>query len=175
MADRATDEVPEATTRHEREEPAADVSEPPAKAPFPEFPYHPDPRSTGFVAEPEASCQACGEARGYIYTGPVYAAEELDQAFCPWCIADGTAAAKFDADFTDIGVGVPDDVPAEVTEQIAHRTPGFSGWQQEHWLYHCGDGAAFLGRAGGGELEPYPEAIDFLRHEHDEDDWPRLQ
>jgi uncharacterized protein CbrC (UPF0167 family) len=67
---------------------------------------------------------------------------------------------------------VPDDVPVEVTEQIARRTPGFSGWQQEHWLYHCGDGAAFLGVVGRKELEPYPDAIEVLRHEHDEYNWP---
>jgi len=145
-------------------------TEPPADSPLPEFPYHPDPRGTGFVVESEARCRACGAVRGYIYIGPVYAAEELDEALCPWCIADGTAAAKFDAEFTDTGWGVPDDVPREVTEQIARRTPGFSGWQQEHWLYHCGDGAAFLGRAGRNELEAHPDALDVLRHEHD--DWP---
>jgi uncharacterized protein CbrC (UPF0167 family) len=47
-------------------------------------------------------------------------------------------------------------------------TPGFNGWQQEHWLYHCGDGAEFLGRAGRAELEPFPDAIEAVR-EHIED------
>ena len=45
------------------------------------------------------------------------------------------------------------------------RTPGFSGWQQEHWLYHCGDGAAFLGAAGWPELEKHPDALDKVREE----------
>src|SRR5436189_49864 len=119
-------------------------------APFPEFPYHPDPRKTGFVGESDAVCLVCNERRGYIYSGPVYAIEELLDAFCPWCIADGAAAETFDAHFTDVALGVPPDVPGAVTMEIARRTPGFSGWQQEHWLYHCGDGAAFLGRAGRG-------------------------
>ncbi|WP_199753281.1 CbrC family protein [Actinoplanes sp. ATCC 53533] len=48
------------------------------------------------------------------------------------------------ADFSD-AVDVPDDVPAHVIEEITRRAPGFRGWQQESWLYHCGDGAAFLG------------------------------
>jgi uncharacterized protein CbrC (UPF0167 family) len=52
-----------------------------------------------------------------------------------------------------------------VTETLAQRTPGFSGWQQEHWLYHCNDEAAFLGRAGSDELKPYPDAIETLRRE----------
>ena len=30
-------------------------------------------------------------------------------------------------------------------DEITQRTPGFTGHQQEHWLYHCGDGAAFIG------------------------------
>jgi uncharacterized protein len=136
---------------------------------FPDFPYHPDPRGTGSVSDSDARCRACGCARGFIYTGPVYAVDELDEAFCPWCIADGTAAATFDAEFTDVGVGVPDDVPPAVVGEIARRTPGFSGWQQEHWLFHCGDGAAFLGRVGSAELELYPDAIDVLREEHDEE------
>jgi uncharacterized protein CbrC (UPF0167 family) len=49
----------------------------------------------------------------------------------------------------------PTDVPREVLEQIARRTPGFSGWQQEHWLYHCGDGAAFEGADDDGDEAAY--------------------
>ena len=112
---------------------------------LPDFPYHPDPRASGAVVESDARCLACGAVRGYVYAGPVFAAEEPAGAICPWCIGDRAAAEKFDAEFTDVGSHAPDDVPREVLEQIARRTPGFSGWQQEHWLYHCGDGAAFEG------------------------------
>ena len=145
----------------------------PPDEPFPDFPYHPDPQATGSVESSEAHCVCCGHARGLIYTGPVYCArDDLDDALCPWCIADGRAAARFDAEFTDIGSGVPDDVPPEVTDEVSTRTPGFSGWQQEHWLYHCGDAAAFLGRAGRQELEPHPEALEALRAEQAEVDAP---
>ncbi|HEY1370578.1 MAG TPA: CbrC family protein [Gaiellaceae bacterium] len=142
---------------------------------FPEFPYHPDPRATGFVRESDRVCRACGDARGYVYTGPVFAVEELRDELCPWCIADGTAAAAFDAQFTDVDDDVPGDVPPEAVDRIARRTPGFSGWQQEHWLYHCGDGAAFLGLAGAKELEPHPDAIDALRRELDDYGWSQQQ
>ena len=37
-------------------------------------------------------------------------------------------------------------MPGRALDEIAERTPGFSGHQQEHWLYHCADGAAFVGR-----------------------------
>ena len=133
--------------------------------PLPEFPYHPDPVATGFVEKSDAICVSCGRARGFVYTGPVYAVEELIDSLCPWCIGDGSAATRFDAMFTD-DVPVPDDVPGDVVKTITKRTPGFSGWQQEHWLYHCGDGAAFLGRAGWLELESRPDALEALRQEH---------
>lgn len=73
--------------------------------------------------------------------GPVYSAVADDPIICPWCIADGSAARMLQAEFTDAGSGVPDEVPIEVVDEISHRTPGFSGWQQEHWLYHCDDAA----------------------------------
>ena len=74
-----------------------------------------------------------------------------------------------------MGADVPDDVPTRVRLQIAHRTPGFTAWQEPHWLYHCDDGAEFLGVVGRAELEPYPEALDMLRHENDRHGWPAEQ
>jgi uncharacterized protein CbrC (UPF0167 family) len=113
--------------------------------PLPTFRYHPDPVGTGSVIASDAACACCGVHRGFIYTGPVYAVDELDDALCPWCIADGSAAARFDASFTDVGVDVPADVPADVPDEVARHTPSFSSWQQDHWLYHCADACAFIG------------------------------
>ncbi|MCU1389823.1 MAG: hypothetical protein JWL72_3161, partial [Ilumatobacteraceae bacterium] len=48
------------------------------------------------------------------------------------------------------------------------RTPGFDGWQQEHWLYHCGDATAFLGRVGYRELEQIPDALNTLLDDDDQ-------
>lgn len=115
---------------------------------LPHFRYHPDPVATGSVQGSAAECAVCGRARGWAYAGPVYAGEELDGEICPWCIADGSAAAQLEAEFTDTGWGAPDDVPQPVCQEIAQRTPGFAAWQQEHWLYHCGDGCAYLARWG---------------------------
>lgn len=116
-------------------------------------------------------CVACGRARGWVYDGPVYARESgLRQRICPWCIADGSAAATYDALFTD-DHGAPPTVPMDIVEQVTRRTPGFAGWQQERWLYHCNDGCAFLGRAGYGDLQRRPDALDALRHEHDGLGW----
>jgi hypothetical protein len=124
-----------------------EIAEPIEPAPpFPEFPYHPDPRKTGSVVPSHARCAVCGHVYGLAYVGPVFLARgELDGALCPWCIADGSAAARLGVEFTDVGDDVPPNVPGKVLDVITQRTPGFSGWQQEHWLYHCGDGAAFTG------------------------------
>jgi uncharacterized protein CbrC (UPF0167 family) len=124
--------------------------------PLPTFKYHPDPIGTGSVVPSAAACRNCGRIRGHVYAGPVYAVEDLDEALCPWCIADGSAAERFAAEFTD-AAGIGDggrwgNVPEAVVEEVAQRTPGFAGWQQERWWAHCGDAAAFLGRAGHRDL-----------------------
>ncbi len=125
---------------------------------LPSFKYHPDPIATGGLVASDTVCCCCGEARGYIYTGPAYAVEDYDQCICPWCIADGSAHEKLGVSFTDEngigGYGQWEAVPASVIEEVAYRTPGFSSWQQEQWWTHCGDAAEFLGtrrskRAGG--------------------------
>jgi uncharacterized protein CbrC (UPF0167 family) len=142
---------------------------------LPTFRYHPDPIAAGSVNESMTTCRACGLARGAIYTGPVFSTAEIGDEICPWCVADGTAAARFEAEFTDTSWGVPNDVPDEVRVEIATRTPGFVGWQQSRWLYHCADGAAFLGPAGFDELRSHSDAIDMLLHENDEFGWTAEQ
>jgi uncharacterized protein len=145
---------------------------------LPTFKYHPDPIATGSIKKSDTECACCARQRGYIYVGPVFSVHELSECICPWCIADGSAHEKFDAEFTDAaGVGgystVPG-VPNAVIEEVAFRTPGFSGWQQEHWLACCSDAAAFVGPAGRAELEQqWPDAISSIHQEcgMDDRDW----
>jgi|1185.fasta_scaffold126200_1 uncharacterized protein CbrC (UPF0167 family) len=120
---------------------------------LPAFRYHPDPLGTGSVVVSSSACPCCARNRGYAYAGPIYAVEELED-LCPWCIAAGAAAKMFDARFTDAGWDAPDDVPAEVLNEIEQRTPGFPGWQQERWMYHCRDGMAFIGLVDGAAPRP---------------------
>ena len=70
----------------------------------------------------------CGEARGYVYAGPVYSESEDEPAVCPWCIADGSAHAKLGAKFTDYEA-FEEGVPEAAQKEIAERTPGFAAWQ----------------------------------------------
>ena len=123
---------------------------------LPTFRFHPDPISTSSIAPSDAQCVCCNRSRGYVYVGPVYAEDEYDSCVCPWCIADGSAHERLGASLHDeasIGGGEWDNVPASSIEEIAYRTPGFAGWQQEQWWSHCGEAACYLGRAGCAELQ----------------------
>jgi uncharacterized protein CbrC (UPF0167 family) len=119
---------------------------------MPIFRYHPDPNRSGSVVESTAACNCCGQKRGFIYVGPVYAeADDLDEAICPWCIADGSAAAKFDAYFTNVGE-IVGQVPQPVQEEVEKRTPGYITLQEGEWRACCGDAAAFIMRATEQDL-----------------------
>jgi uncharacterized protein CbrC (UPF0167 family) len=129
---------------------------------LPVFRYHPSPVRTGSVVQQPIRCVACNRDRGYAYVGPTYSVEEIDEgSLCPWCIADGSAATKFDAEFADGHslAGLADDVVTVVTA----RTPGYSSWQQDVWQVHCDDACAFLDRVGRTELEQLPpEAMEAM-------------
>jgi uncharacterized protein len=119
---------------------------------LPSFTYHPDPLASGSVTPSDTTCRCCGQARGYVYTGPVYSEQDdLDDALCPWCIADGQAARKFDAAFVD-SEAFAADLPDKVMDEICLRTPGYSSWQQEVWPVCCDDATQFLRPTGIQEI-----------------------
>lgn len=125
---------------------------------LPHFKYHPDPVATGAVAPSDVICGCCGLARGAIYTGVPYVdrADDDDIVFCPWCIADGSAAARFGASFVSHCEGELEE-PAQT--ELFERTPGYESWQGETWLCHCGDACAFLGEMTGERFAALPDAV----------------
>jgi uncharacterized protein CbrC (UPF0167 family) len=164
---------------------------------LPHFKYHPDPIGTGSIEASAETCRCCGQARGYIYTAGVYRAvavppklaryapglaftidpaKDLQGAFCPWCIADGSAAERFHCMFTNYhGVGTVTDVevPDEVGEELTERTPGFECWQEQQWWTHCGDAGEFLGPVGDGDLSGrWAEAAAAIREVIERDGEP---
>ncbi len=123
-------------------------------AALPAFRYHPDPFKTEVfhLADSPVTCECCGKPVRIYYDGPFYAVENIS-CLCPECIADGSAAEKFDGAFQDEcsvedGVDCPDKL-----DELIHRTPGYEGWQQEYWRAHCGDYCAFAGYVGYRELK----------------------
>ena len=123
---------------------------------LPEFLYHPDPVASGAICSNHALvCPCCGLQTGWIYESEPYGPGAQPANLCPWCIADGSAARKFDAQFVSDLIG---EVPDEVADIVMHHTPGFASWQGERWLTHCGDAAQFIGRAGWDQLKNLPDA-----------------
>ncbi len=117
---------------------------------LPFFKYHPDPLSTGAIVESDKVCICCGRVRGYIYDGPVYSTRDLDDGICPWCLADGSAADKFEATFSDDHALAA--IPVERLKEVTERTPGYISWQTENWKTHCEDVCTFLGDVAKEEL-----------------------
>ncbi|CAM5230206.1 UPF0167 protein [Streptomyces spiroverticillatus] len=128
---------------------------------LPHFRHHPDPVASGSVRESAETCVCCNRSTGWIYTATFYTAREVSGRFCPWCIADGSAAERFEGEFTD-AYGF-EGLSGETVEEVTRRTPGFQAWQDPYWLVHCNDAAAFIGEVGYAELATHPEALDQLR------------
>lgn len=120
---------------------------------LPQFPYHRDPVASGSIKESNAVCGCCGKARGAVYSGVTYAAG-VPEALCPWCIADGSAAEKYDASFFDAYFCDEEmnivDMPAEAHHNVFSLTIGFATFNPFGWWVHCGAPAEYISRN-----EPY--------------------
>lgn len=141
---------------------------------LPIFRYHPDPVETGMVVASDAACACCDRVRGCVYVGPVYAARDMRNALCPWCIADGSAAEKFDASFADPHPMIQDGLGDETVEEVCARTPGYDSWQQDCWLSHCDDACEFHGNASVADVrDASPESREDwrLRYRQGETSW----
>ena len=120
---------------------------------FPTFKYHPDPLGTGSIVESEVRCECCRKARGYIYTGAIYIPNYFEEKkICPWCIANGKAATKFNAEFTSTYALQKAGIDPAIILEIGTKTPGYSSFQEEVWLSHCNGACAFLGNASKDDV-----------------------
>ena len=138
---------------------------------LPKFKYSPNSYRIDVFKEEEGTCSICNQHRKIKYGSSFYSAEEPEY-ICPWCIADGSAAKKYDGEFNDAaGVETPlgyesdDELKATFDEKIvevAQRTPSYVSWQQEVWLSHCNEPCAFLDYADS-------ELISLILHELEAD------
>ncbi len=146
---------------------------------LPTFKYHPDPAANGVIEKSPEKCACCGEARGYIYLGPVYPAKYEDAFLCPWCVADGSAAKKWNARFTNKMTGPARKEPDEsIREEVLRRTPSYIAYQDPMWLHHCGEGCAYIGEAEAEDLEDLHSDVEhwFLdTNEIDVDQWAEIK
>jgi len=147
-----------------------------AEEPLPHFRYHPDPVATGMlVAREDFICPVCHRSRAYAYVGPYISDNcgfENGEEICPWCIADGSAArtlnATFNATFTTAGylsAQAQAQMSSEARTELEQRTPSFNCLQQERWLDHHGEAAAYIGEVDFERYLQLPPAAQFaVRH-----------
>ena len=119
---------------------------------LPHFIYHPDPLATGAFVEREAKvCPSCGKESNVYYALIPYCIDNIKN-LCPFCIANGLAAEKFDAEFVQDAEWSGQTNP-EKDKLLFCQTPGYSSWQGENWLSCCQDYCAYLGTVGTRELK----------------------
>ena len=119
---------------------------------LPHFIYHPDPLSTGAFVEGEAKlCPSCGKESTIYYNLMPYCIDNIKN-LCPFCIANGLAAKKFDAEFVQ-DAEWQGELDSEKNQLLYCQTPGYSSWQGENWLSCCQDYCAYLGTVGTRELK----------------------
>jgi uncharacterized protein len=94
-------------------------------------------------------------------------ARKSPENVCPWCIADGSAAKKFDGMFLDDDPLNRAGILQSVIDEVCMRTPGYVSWQQQVWQAHCGDACEFHGDATREEIESLDDQAiaHFIEHE----------
>jgi uncharacterized protein CbrC (UPF0167 family) len=106
-------------------------------------------------------CECCGKARGVLYSGNTYALVELEN-LCPWCIADGSVAEKYDTLFFDADFVDEDQnnviMPPEIHLKVFGKTIGFSTYNPIGWWVHCGEPAEYIKRN-----EPYEMVFECVK------------
>ncbi|PVY36128.1 CbrC family protein [Pontibacter virosus] len=136
---------------------------------FPLFRYNPHAEKLGIIKKENTKCPVCEQEREYVYQGPFYSEDQVE-GICPWCIKDGSAAKKYDGEFQD-AASCEDVEKEEYLVELTTRTPGYSGWQQERWLSHCGDFCALKGYVGWQEIKPLKEELakdlDVIKSDYD--------
>jgi len=121
-------------------------------------------------------CQCCGKESQFIYTASFYSVSD-NCKFCPWCIADGSAAQKYDGEFSDPYPLLSEKIDQAIVKEVCERTPGYHSWQQERWLAHCQDACEFHGDAPKHELLAFTgdDLSQFLyKYTMSQEDWKNL-
>ncbi len=121
---------------------------------LPKFKYNPNCYENGVFSKVEndqqIECQCCGQKIEEYYLESVYCRDNVE-IICPKCVADGTAAEKYNGTFIQDAESIENSI--DKTNELFCRTPGMITWQGEYWLSHCNDYCAFVEDVGTKELE----------------------
>jgi uncharacterized protein CbrC (UPF0167 family) len=103
-------------------------------------------------------CPSCGQQRELAYIGPFYSTEEV-HGLCPMCVADGSAAEKWDMTFVDPSGPEPLD-DEEKLDELLRRTPGYFSAQGDPWPVHCDDYCAVVARVSWADIADRTEELE---------------
>jgi uncharacterized protein CbrC (UPF0167 family) len=135
---------------------------------LPKFKYNPNVCKIDVFKKEEGICSVCGEKRNIKYTGAFYSIKKPEY-ICPFCIANGKAAEKYNGEFNSYCTieGVSPDpadpeptIPKEMLLEVSQRTPGYNSWQETVWLSHCNEPCAFIDYADGETIKPFIDELE---------------
>ena len=118
------------------------------KSKLPMFKYNPNVYESGMVRFGKGICQCCGKNVD-AFIERMYAIENID-CICMNCIADGSAAEKFNGSYIQDADIISNEA---ASEELFCRTPGYISWQGENWAACCNDYCEYLGTVGTKELD----------------------
>jgi uncharacterized protein len=142
---------------------------------LPTFKYHLDPIRNEVIVAGDGICICCGRARGYLYVGPAFTTNrEVRDNVCPWCVADGSAAQKYDAYFVGSHPLLSAGISRAIVDEVTEQTPGYFCWQSDNWQSHCNDACVYHGDATVEDIANASRAsIEAWKAEYDmkDTDW----
>jgi uncharacterized protein CbrC (UPF0167 family) len=104
----------------------------------------------------------CQRRRGWAYKtvhyGEYVAALQRGELLevCPWCIADGSAAAQ-GISFADGTPRIKAGIPEEIVREVTERTPSSPEFHQSAWQACCNDACAYLGLLSAAQIAGFFE------------------
>ncbi len=137
---------------------------------LPQFKYNPNVYENGYVEFQKGICQCCGkEVDAYIDV--LYTTEDVD-CICMFCVADGSAARKYNGDFIQDADPIDNE---SAKDELFHRTPGYLSWQGENWVACCNDYCEYIGPVGTKELEELGIADEFFEEDGSYDGYEKAR
>jgi uncharacterized protein CbrC (UPF0167 family) len=130
----------------------------------------PNAYDLGLFSKETFTCEICNTEQSYRYIGPLYMENEkstgtfkvtdTEHKICAYCIENGSAAEKLNADFKDIDIleqtcynqeHIDEEKCDSVINTWLYKTPNFKGLETELWPICCSNFTSFIGYLSASE------------------------
>lgn len=129
------------------------------------FPYLETLDGVMTFSKRKVTCDCCAKKVNLYSEMGIYSAEYEPEILCPDCIANGTAAEKFDGTFQcylDEESVSPEDYDA-----VMRRTPTILSYQDLEWKVCCGKPCVYMRRAKNVD---FPAILEKLKETYSEEE-----